>query len=227
MVYQEIFDKYLFRSEKALEYGFEHTKEGYLLQRELSDPNFTISIRIDRDWMELRVYEAGEEYLPFFAKSAEGSFVTQIREEVDRLIDDMVGHCFEPTYLREKLINHVLEKHQSTPDYPWDDQSYCTIRTPKAKKWYGIFMHIKYRALGIDRDGKIDVLNVKAPPKQIPELIDRRHYFPAYHMNKKHWLSILLDSSTDIQKVQELLDQSYLLVEGNSLEVFMEREARS
>lgn len=227
MLYQEIFDKYLFRSEKALEYGFEHREEGYCLERELEDPNFSISIRIDRDRMELRVYEVGEEYLPFFVRSAEGGFVTQIREEVDRLIEDMVAHCFEPTHLREKLLDYVLEKHRSIPDYPWDDLSYCTIRTPKAKKWYGIFMHIKYRALGIDRDGKVDVLNVKADPKRIPERIDRKHYFPAYHMNKKHWLSIVLDSSTDILEVQELLDQSYRLVEGDALEAFMEREARS
>ncbi|MFQ7172685.1 MAG: hypothetical protein ACLRQF_11780 [Thomasclavelia ramosa] len=36
------------------------------------------------------------------------------------------------------------------------------------------------------------MLNVKNTPEKINTLIDRIHYFPAYHMNKKHWIVFYL-----------------------------------
>ena len=33
--------------------------------------------------------------------------------------------------------------------------------------------------------GTLDVVNIKLPPEKILNLIDRVHFYPAYHMNKK------------------------------------------
>lgn len=38
-------------------------------------------------------------------------------------------------------------------------------------------------------------------------------YFPAYHMDKVHWISILLDKETDMDAAKRMLDESYALVE--------------
>ena len=35
--------------------------------------------------------------------------------------------------------------------------------------------------------------------------------FPAYHMNKAHWLTIALDGSAEEEKLKFLLDMSYEL----------------
>ena len=46
----------------------------------------------------------------------------------------------------------------------------------------------------------------------IQNIIDMKNYFPAYHMNKKYWLTIRLDGcSLPIEKVFEHIDKSYLL----------------
>ncbi len=34
-------------------------------------------------------------------------------------------------------------------------------------------------------------------------------------MNKKYWISILLDREADIPHIEKLLDDSYAIVEGN------------
>ena len=73
-------------------------------------------------------------------------------------------------------------------------------------------MNIPYKYLKIEKEGKIDVLNVKNTPEKIKDLIDFKHYFPAYHMNKKYWISILLDSTIELSSVIELLDESYEIV---------------
>ena len=74
-------------------------------------------------------------------------------------------------------------------------------------------MSIPYKTLGLDKSGKIDVLNVKLNPELIQSLIDKKHFFPAYHMNKKYWITILLDSDTDVNLVKSLIDESFKLVE--------------
>ena len=35
--------------------------------------------------------------------------------------------------------------------------------------------------------------------------------FPAYHMNKQHWISVVLNDSVDDDTVEMLLDMSYKL----------------
>lgn len=54
-----------------------------------------------------------------------------------------------------------------------------------------------------------EVLNVKADPEEIQRLIDHDRYFPAYHMDKVHWISILLDKETDMDAAKRMLDESY------------------
>lgn len=43
--------------------------------------------------------------------------------------------------------------------------------------------------------------------------LDRVHFYPAYHMNKKYWITIVLDKEVDEPLVQQLLAERYGLVE--------------
>ena len=74
-----------------------------------------------------------------------------------------------------------------------------------------VWIDYKY-PISMFKEGKVDILNVKNTPEKINTLIDHIHYFPAYHMNKKHWISILLDRTVQITQVEKLLDESYQLV---------------
>ena len=47
---------------------------------------------------------------------------------------------------------------------------------------------------------------------QILEIIDNKNIFPAYHMNKKHWISIVIDKNIKLEAIKELIDISYSLV---------------
>ena len=114
---------------------------------------------------------------------------------------------------RKLLLDYVKEKYGTIPEEPWEDNNHATIKTPNSKKWYGIFMSVSYKTLGLDKSGKIDILNVKLNPELIESLIDKKHFFPAYHMNKKYWITILLDSDMDLDLIKSLIDESFKLVE--------------
>ena len=48
-------------------------------------------------------------------------------------------------------------------------------------------------------------------PENIEKIVDNERYFLAYHMNKKHWITICLDSSVDFNEICTRIDESYNL----------------
>lgn len=215
MFYNEIFDKNIFNSKLAIAYGFSKTGDYYILQSDIDMENFNVIVKIGKDSFEVNVIELpfNEEYILFNVLDSKGKFVSQIRKKVNELIEDIVKSCFTSLDYRKILLNYVREKYGTIPEEPWEDNNHATIKTSNSKKWYGIFMSIPYKTLGLDKSGKIDVLNVKLNPEVIKSLIDKKHFFPAYHMNKKYWISIVLDSDTDLNLVKSLIDESFNLVE--------------
>ena len=215
MFYNEIFDKNIFNSKLAIAYGFSKTGDYYILQSDIDMENFNVIIKIGKDSFEVNVIELpfNEEYILFNVLDSKGKFVSKIRKKVNELIEDIVNSCFTSLDYRKLLLDYVKEKYGTIPEEPWEDNNHATIKTTNSKKWYGIFMSVSYKTLGVDKSGKIDVLNVKLNPELIQSLIDKKHFFPAYHMNKKYWITILLDSDMDLNLVKSLIDESFNLVE--------------
>lgn len=215
MFYNEIFDKNIFNSKLAIAYGFSKVGDYYILQSDIDVENFNVIVKIGKDSFEVNVIELpfNEEYILFNVLDSKGKFVSQIRKKVNELIEDIVKSCFTSLDYRKILLNYVREKYGTIPEEPWEDNNHATIKTSNSKKWYGIFMSIPYKTLGLEKSEKIDVLNVKLNPEVIKSLIDKKHFFPAYHMNKKYWISIVLDSDVDLNLVKSLIDESFNLVE--------------
>ena len=215
MFYNEIFDKNIFNSKLAIAYGFSKVGDYYILQSDIDMENFNVIVKIGKDSFEVNVIELpfNEEYVLFNVLDSKGKFVSKIRKKVNELIEDIVKNCFKSLDYRKILLEYVREKYGTIPEEPWEDNNHATIKTSNSKKWYGIFMYLPYKTLGLEKSGKIDVLNVKLNPDLIESLIDKKHFFPAYHMNKKYWITIVLDSDVDLNLVKSLIDESFKLVE--------------
>ena len=215
MFYNELFDKNIFNSKLAIAYGFSKVRDYYILQSDIDMENFNVIVKIGKDSFEVNVIELpfNEEYVLFNVSDSKGKFVSKIRKKVNELIDDIVKNCFKSLDYRKILLDYVKEKYGTIPEEPWEDNNHATIKTTNSKKWYGIFIYLPYKTLGLDKSGKIDVLNVKLNPELIESLIDKKHFFPAYHMNKKYWITILLDSDMDLDLIKSLIDESFKLVE--------------
>lgn len=71
----------------------------------------------------------------------------------------------------------------------------------------------RYSAPATCRKLVIPVLQGGAPPERSITLREEHEgIFPGYHMNKKHWNTVLLDGSVPTKLIRELIDQSYGLV---------------
>lgn len=112
---------------------------------------------------------------------------------------------------REEIFEYVKEKYNTTPDYPWNKfPNYAVLRHDKNEKWYGLIMNVEKNKLNLDGDDKVDILDLKCEPELVGSLQKEEGFLPAYHMNKEHWITIVLNTQSK-KKILELLDESYRL----------------
>lgn len=88
---------------------------------------------------------------------------------------------------------------------------YVVFRHKDSGKWFGLVMTVEKRKLGIDADGSIDIIDVKADPEIISILKESPGYLSAYHMNKNHWITLFLDGTIKEKQIINLLKDSYIL----------------
>ena len=60
-------------------------------------------------------------------------------------------------------------------------------------------------------NGTVHILNVKCSPLETGSLLQKAGIFPAYHMNKTHWVTVLLDGTLPEPELFWLLEESYSL----------------
>ena len=114
---------------------------------------------------------------------------------------------------RDELIRYVSAAYSTEPEYPWNDENFI-FRHRGNRKWFAVAMRVPYQRLGIDRDGLADIVDTKCDPLLMGAYRGQSGILPGYHMNKEHWLTILLDGSAEDDLVKELLDVSFALTDS-------------
>ena len=113
---------------------------------------------------------------------------------------------------RDELIAYISDEYSVVPDHPFPrDGETCVFRHLNNRKWFALVMRIPYRTLGVDRDGGADVVNLKCDPLIAGPLRGKPGFYPAYHMNKDKWITVLLDGSASRGDIVALLAMSHTL----------------
>jgi len=113
---------------------------------------------------------------------------------------------------RKEVEKFIAQEYGVKPDYLWDgDYITAALRHPDTKRWFGVLMRIPATKLGIDSESDADILDIKLDPDFILELQENlpKQYYPAYHMNKKHWVTVLLSDQTDHELLESLIHESF------------------
>ncbi|KGQ69759.1 hypothetical protein A1D23_07555 [Chelonobacter oris] len=115
---------------------------------------------------------------------------------------------------RTALLEYIASNYAVEAEYPWKKfPRYAVFRHLGSRKWFCLIADVDKQKIGLNGDGKIDLLNLKCPPELIDSLRQAKGFLPAYHMNKTHWLSIVLDGSVPYSEIFELLDISFRLTQ--------------
>ena len=94
---------------------------------------------------------------------------------------------------KQEFLKYCLDTYGTSPDYPFDDwMESAVLRHEDNRKWYAIVMRVTRRKFGFDSDEQVDVVNLKLPTEMFGSFSEADGVYPAYHMNKLHWISVIL-----------------------------------
>ncbi len=158
--------------------------------------------------------ENNEEFLPLRVEHSEGSYIGTVREEYIKLLTSIRDKYFCEKYFVSAQGNRIAElinkKYGDKPAFMWEDYpTFGVFKNSETGKWYALIMYINKQKLNENDDSMIEVMNIKLDQNKIPELIKKDGFFPAYHMNKKYWLTLSLDDIINDKDIMKYIDESY------------------
>ena len=209
-------------NKKALtQYGFKPAEGGaYVCRKDIVGGQFLLEVTVSESGVTATVYdkEAESPYFLHNVAGAEGAFVGAVREEYGNVLNEISQRCFSAAEVfREQtakaVINYARGKYGTPLEFLWQDEN-AVMRRKDNRKWYLVILKVKREKLGLDCEGLIEIIDLRAPAKEIARLIDKVNYLPAYHMNKKSWITVPLDGRVNAEIICALADMSYELAKG-------------
>ncbi|MBP3361873.1 MAG: MmcQ/YjbR family DNA-binding protein [Clostridia bacterium] len=106
---------------------------------------------------------------------------------------------------RQEAIDFCLSIKDTYEDYPFNDPNWTVMRHKSNKKMFAAIY---------ERQDNIWI-NVKCAPNMTYMWRSAfESVIPAYHMNKEHWNSIILDGSVPEEDIRNMIADSYALTQG-------------
>ena len=212
-----------FVASKLIAFGFEFDSQTstYLYKSKASDFNFEFRILIKDGEYSTKVYDLDSEceYLLHKSHQAQGEFVGRVREYLSNLENKIIKQCaLDPmfnTLQATKIIERVQEKYHVKAEFLFgEDEPTAVFRkvVKEKPKWFAFISRCNRKTVTGTGEGKIEILNLRLEASDVDTLITHENIHRGYHMNKKYWLTIELDTTVDTDMIYALLDKSYRLL---------------
>lgn len=214
---EEIFSKNKIIYEKLIPFGFSKINDSYVISKNILDDSFIIKVIINNDKIIARVFDTTfeDEYILYRFEN-KNDFALKVASLVTSFLKEIKDSCTTSNYFYFSQANNIAsliyQRYHDVPDFPWPDLPNSGVfRNPLNQKWYGLIMAInKQKLLPNSKDNSlVEIINIKLDSQEIDNLIDNKNFFRAYHMNKKNWLSILLEGQIDDETIMSYIDKSH------------------
>ena len=212
----EIFKAYQFNSKKAKEYGFVENQGVWTYSSTILQGDFLMMVTVEDGDLSFQVYdqETGDLYPQVHMESMRGSFVGNVREACLEILYQIRKACFEVQDFicpqTKRIMDQVKEKYGNQLEYLWEKSpDTAVLRHEGNKKWYAVLMKISWDKLEKGREGQVEAVNLKHD--QVADLLSKKGIYPAFHMNKRYWISVALDDTLSDEELLELIEKSWNL----------------
>ena len=212
----EIFKAYQFNRKKAKEYGFVENQGVWTHSSTILQGDFLILVTVEDGVLGFQVYdqETGDLYPQVHMGSMRGTFVGSVREACLEVLYEIRKSCVDVQAFicpqTKRIMALVQEKYGNQLEYLWEKSpDTAVLRHEDNQKWYAILMRIPWDRLDKGREGLVEAVNLKHD--QVADLLSLMGIYPAFHMNKRYWISLPLDDTLTDEKVLELFDRSWFL----------------
>ena len=212
----EIFKSYQFNKEKAHAYGFVENGEVWTYSCQILQGDFVMTVSVVDGNLSFQVFdqETSDLYPHVHMESFKGSFVASVREACLEILYQIRKACFEVQDFicpqTKRIMVQVQEKYGNQLEYLWEKSPDTgVLRHEDNQKWYAVLMRISWDKLEKDREGLVEAVNLKHD--QVADLLSQKGIYPAFHMNKRYWISVPFDDTLSDEMVLELIEKSWSL----------------
>lgn len=205
---------------KRLEkFGFKLKENSYYYNISLLKNQFKMCVKINLDnsiFTELIDTETNETYVLHLLEERRNGYIEKVYKAYSEVLEKIKKECFEDEIFKtdytKEVVDYVKNKYGDELEFLWEKSpKNAVVRRKYSKKWYAVILTLSKRKLNLDSDKLVEVINLHNSPEEIEKLMDNKRYFPAYHMNKKHWCTICLDGTVELEEIYKLIDISYEL----------------
>ncbi len=224
IIEDKIFKRYSPDFKKFIKYGFKKADNKFIIEKQFKDDSFKALIVVNSNGkVSGTVFdlENNDEFLPLRVESNQGAFVGEVRAAYEELLKTIRDNCFIKKYYiypqSNRITNLIIKKYGNEPEFLWKTTPGSGVfRNPETGKWYLAVLEVDRAKIQNNKKGAIEVADIKLAPENIEKLIKQEHFYPGYHMNKKYWLTVILDDSVSDEKIMKLIDESYSFTVKNT-----------
>lgn len=200
------------------EFGFKLIDNSYYYHTSLLKNQFKMTVKINLDnsiFTEIIDTETNEPYVLYLIENRSG-YSEKVYKEYSEVLEKIKKKCFEDEIFKAnyttEIIAYVKNKYGDKLEFLWEKSpKNAVIRRKSSNKWYAVILTISKKKISLNSDEIIEIINLHNNPEEIEKIIDYKKYFPAYHMNKKHWCTICLDGTVELKEIYRMIDISYEL----------------
>lgn len=208
--------------QELLKYGFTERDGCLIYEADLMDGDFHAVVTVDQNGrFSGTVIDVmnDEEYIQLRNPNYNGAYVGSVRESYEELLNDIADKCCADVAFASDQSNRIAgliyDRYRVSPDFPWSgdgNDEHGVFRHTDSGKWFGLIMHIRRDQLDRSDDtSPVDVINLKKNESDAERLDSLDGVYPAFHMNHKLWISVLLDDTLSDEAVMDLIDDSFRL----------------
>ena len=212
----EIFKSYQFNQEKAQAFGFVEHGGVWTYSCQILQGDFVMRISVINGELSFQVFdqETGDLYPQVHMETMRGVFVGSVREACLGILYQIRKSCFDVQEFicpqTKRIMGYVQEKYGNQLEYLWEQSpDTAVLRHEESQKWYAVLMRISWNKLEKGREGQVEAVNLKHD--QVADFLSHKGIYPAFHMNKRYWISVALDDTLSDEEVLELIERSWNL----------------
>lgn len=202
--------------DKLKKYGFILDEDEYVYRKNILNNSFSLIVKI-KDVVDYTVIdlENDEEYMPLKISGVVGEYVSNVRNACKEILEDISYKCYENKYFKNnitsKVIEYIKNKYDVDLEYTFKDNNLGVFRRKDNEKWFGILIALNGNKVDVSINKEIELINLKAKAEDVIRLIEKDGIYRAYHMNKKYWISCILDEKINVDEIFKLIDNSFEL----------------
>lgn len=201
--------------ERLLAAGFTRGEGGFTKTFTLPSSGFLLTVRVASDGTvstETTDPATGEPYVTHLEGVA-GAFVGAVRADFEAVLSDVAATCFERDDFKSQQARMIATfargRWGEELEFLWERfPGNAILRRQDTRKWYALLVRMDLKKLGGAKTGMGEIAVLRADPAAMGTLVDNTSRFPGWHMNKKNWLTLVLDGSLPDDEVTGFLEAS-------------------